>query len=505
MRKLSLGLSLVLMAALLACVEPALATYPGQNGRFVRGSDAITTKNPDGSGLLQVTTPAGFSDSAPAWSPNGQRIAFQRFLTNPNQDDIYVVNADGTGLAPVTQTPTQSEDHPSFSPAGTKLVFGTCCTQLETINVDGTGRAPLTTAPPNTFYGSPKWSPDGTKIAFLGGGFGGAPSDIYTINPNGTGLANITNTATVSETTFDWSPDGSRIVFDAYSTTDPQGDVDVYVMNSDGTGRTDLTPTPAQYDGRPLWAPNGAQILFLSSRTPGGLYLINTNGTSPSWFEENQLVDDWQAAAVAAPAGPVRPKGATPLRIPLVPAYRKCNAPDLTHGAPLAYPSCSSDTLLSQYLTVGTPDANSRQANAVDSIVLRAITGDPATQANEADVKMDALITDVRGRDAPSYADYLAELRVLMTVRLTQRIELQTTSDFPFNWSVPCAGTPDPSIGSSCEASTSANAQVPGAVPEGYKSIWQLGQIHVQDGGEDGDGSTEGDNTLYLKQGIFVP
>jgi hypothetical protein len=38
-----------------------------------------------------------------------------------------------------------------------------------------------------------------------------------------------------------------------------------------------------------------------------------------------------------------------------------------------------------------------------------------------------------------------------------------------------------------------------------YRAIWQLGEVQVQDGGEDGEGATTTDNTLFLKQGIFVP
>ena len=45
----------------------------------------------------------------------------------------------------------------------------------------------------------------------------------------------------------------------------------------------------------------------------------------------------------------------------------------------------------------------------------------------------------------------------------------------------------------------------PGALVEGRRAIWQLGALQVYDGGSDGDGDTPGDNTLFLKQGIFVP
>jgi hypothetical protein len=45
---------------------------------------------------------------------------------------------------------------------------------------------------------------------------------------------------------------------------------------------------------------------------------------------------------------------------------------------------------------------------------------------------------------------------------------------------------------------------MPGAVPEGKRSVWRLGTIEVNDGGSDGLAATGG-NTLFMKQGVFVP
>src|SRR3954463_8940718 len=60
-----------------------------------------------------------------------------------------------------------------------------------------------------------------------------------------------------------------------------------------------------------------------------------------------------------------RPKGATPIRVPFVPAYKPCTAANRTHGAPLAFPSCNPPEQVSPYLTIGTPDANGATANAI--------------------------------------------------------------------------------------------------------------------------------------------
>jgi len=79
-----------------------------------------------------------------------------------------------------------------------------------------------------------------------------------------------------------------------------------------------------------------------------------------------------------------------------------------------------------------------------------------------------------------------------------------TMVDIPFPIGTSCAATADPAIGSTCALDTSINAIVPGAVVEGKRAIWALGQIQLQDGGSDGVVSTL-PNTVFAKQGIFVP
>ena len=55
-----------------------------------------------------------------------------------------------------------------------------------------------------------------------------------------------------------------------------------------------------------------------------------------------------------------------------------------------------------------------------------------------------------------------------------------------------------------CTANTSANATVPGAVKDGKRAIVEIGQIQINDGGDDGLNSTT-PNTLFETQGIFIP
>jgi predicted acyl esterase len=209
-----------------------------------------------------------------------------------------------------------------------------------------------------------------------------------------------------------------------------------------------------------------------------------------------------------APATFARPKGATPLRASLVPAYSQCTSANKTHGAPLAFGSCGPPSQVSPNLTVGSPDANGAPVNSIGSVRLDAIAGNPLTPADEADVQLRVSLTDVR--QAAGLADYTGQLQETTSVRITDRAnggagdEAATVQDTPVSVTVPCAATADPAKGSDCSVSTSVDAVVPGAVPEGKRSVWELGQVLVRDGGPDGLVSTP-DNSLFAVEGVFVP
>jgi hypothetical protein len=196
------------------------------------------------------------------------------------------------------------------------------------------------------------------------------------------------------------------------------------------------------------------------------------------------------------------------MRLSLVPAYSPCAAPDWQHGAPLAFGSCSPPRPASSNLTVGTPDANGKPADSTGSVRLAVATGDPSTPADDADVRVDAGITDVRKK--ADLTDYTGELDVRLTLRITDRSsgasgsDPVTLADAPLRIPNPCSATSTTS-GSTCAIVTTADTVLPGAVPEGRRSVWELGSVEVFDGGADGLASSTADNSLFAKQGVFVP
>jgi hypothetical protein len=220
--------------------------------------------------------------------------------------------------------------------------------------------------------------------------------------------------------------------------------------------------------------------------------------------------------AELASASHVRPKGATPVRVYLVPAYRQCTSSNRTHGTPLAFPSCSPPVQASNFLTVGTPDANGAGANSVGFLLLKV---NPASTNN---VTITSTISDVRclpGTAAgvcnsantaggPDYSGGLqgnAWLRISDHYNGSSLTEAATVVDLPFPINMTCANTADTSIGGLC--SIPPNAVQPALYPQGTstRAVAQLTQIQIFDGGADGQAGTTADNTLFEVQGIFIP
>jgi TolB protein len=109
---------------------------------------------------------------------------------------------------------------------------------------------------------------------------GGGPIDIYVVEATGGEPTNLTRSP--SNDTFPrWSPDGSKIAF----SSDRDGNPEIYVMNADGSNPINLTYSPAQesIQGDFAWSPDGAQILFHSDRDNGDIevYVMNADGTDP--------------------------------------------------------------------------------------------------------------------------------------------------------------------------------------------------------------------------------
>jgi phospholipase C len=195
----------------------------------------------------------------------------------------------------------------------------------------------------------------------------------------------------------------------------------------------------------------------------------------------------------------VRPRGATPLRISLTVAFKGCTAPNRTHGPPLAFDSCAPPQQTSNFLTVGTGDANGQPADSTGKVRYDVVPGD---------AKIVIEMTDVRNKS--DLSPYTGELQADQALRITDRQngpsqdEPGTLTDTHFPITVPCSASAGTTVGATCGVTTTANALEPGAIIAGNRAIWDLGQVQVFDGGASGMAGAS-DATLFEDEGIFVP
>ena len=280
------------------------ATFPGANGKiaFVRYPHDVPdpimdifVMNPDGSDQVNLTNDPS-DDGSPAWSPNGEKIAFSKQIGASIR--LNVMNADGSGRTQIGHV-TDASQEPTWSPDGAKIAFTfTAAGNPEIYLIDPVngGETRLTTNPgPDR---NPDWSPDGTKIAFESQTAAHPRPNIYVINPDGTGRTRLTDsTSTGYASEPSWSPDGSRI---AYSGDDNE----IFVMNSDGSNQHNISNSPSDGEGGPDWSPDGNHIVFARvSSAPfdhPDIYVMNADGTA-----QTQLTTGpdfvWNGAAVWQP------------------------------------------------------------------------------------------------------------------------------------------------------------------------------------------------------------
>jgi Tol biopolymer transport system component/DNA-binding winged helix-turn-helix (wHTH) protein len=262
---------ILVVAAVVAVLAGSVATFVYL--KRPRSSPAPTSRAK--STLVRLTN-NNASDDGPAWSPDGNRIAFAS--NRDGKAEIYLMNTDGSNVRRLTNN--LSDDYgPKWSPDGRKILFDSDRDgnkEVYVMDADGGNQTRLTS---NTATDSAtSWSPDGSQIAFASNrdhanfyNF-----DIYLMNADGSNVRRI-----VDDPEYDaeprWSPDGKQILF----VTGRNGNFDLYVMNADGTAQRNLTADYDKNDGAATWSPDGKNIAFV--RTLAGkeqIFVMNGDGTN---------------------------------------------------------------------------------------------------------------------------------------------------------------------------------------------------------------------------------
>ena len=223
-----------------------------------------------------------------AFSPDGARIAFDNNLVD--QYGIETANPDGSDI--VRLTDGVNDSWPSWSPDGRKVFFSsgrygsstrrctpgadfTCPTDIYVMDADGSDVVRLTTDPAPEY--APIQSPDGGRIAFVKVANDVGYTAIFTMEPDGTGVRQVSSADGGSDFSPSWSPDGSQLVFAAIR-NEARG---IFVVNADGTGEHQIVGgSGGPYVADPVWSPDGSLIAYVQSTDhDNALFLVNPDGS----------------------------------------------------------------------------------------------------------------------------------------------------------------------------------------------------------------------------------
>jgi Tol biopolymer transport system component len=273
----------------------------------------------DGRGARRIVGGSGW-DESPAWSPDGSRIAFEKAIyeLGAREDtlkaiDVWTARADGRDRRNVTRDGSAAA--PAWSPDGGRLAFARG-NGVFVVRRDGSGKRHVARRADPTM---PAWSPDGRQIAFA------VPGELWIARADGTGERLLARGAS-SDTHAVWSPDGRSIAYgatgvfvvssaggrprllsrhDEEALWSPDGRrialvrsgtprlAGIFLAARDGRGRRRLTKG---LDTELAWSPDGRRIAFRRGLLVGDIYIVNVDGSSLRNVTRTPKLDERQPA-----------------------------------------------------------------------------------------------------------------------------------------------------------------------------------------------------------------
>jgi Tol biopolymer transport system component len=234
------------------------------SGFHIYSLDVVTRR------LSQLTHSQCGNEVAPAWSPAGRRLAYER---SNGERGIYVVRADGGGSRRVISGEASG---PAWAPDGKRLAY-VVGGSLWIARLSG-GRA-LRLKTGDYLVDRPAWSPDGGRIAF-GANLRGDTLDVA-FSVRGVSIHGGRAQLLVGDGSDPaWSPDGASLVYEIYSNF--AGPTQIRIADRSGGDR--LVHNLPEGNAIPSWSPDGKAIaiLWYAAGDRGDhvvVYLVRPDGT----------------------------------------------------------------------------------------------------------------------------------------------------------------------------------------------------------------------------------
>jgi Tol biopolymer transport system component len=262
------------------------------------GLRIVYVSDVDGSKDLWMTDATGANNAAfvawptderdPAWAPDGSSVVFSS-NSGSTTHQIWRVASDGGNPTRLTNDDAEHES-PRYSPNGSTILFLSNKTgkrELWLMNADGSNPRSLALIP--TRVSDPSWSPTGGAIVYVGCQRGGA-CHLYRIN------ADASNGSPITGGDFqDWNPDwGSQGILFASNRGGEQG---LWLIQPNGSGLQQITAPAGAADLDPKWTPGGG---FVFSRSG----LSTADAASDIWLASSIAAAPEQVTHTAADTTP---------------------------------------------------------------------------------------------------------------------------------------------------------------------------------------------------------
>ena len=251
----------------------------------------LNVVNADGSNPVSLVT--GAAIWAPAWSPDGETLAFVGKASSGGRQYIYMIGADGSDLRVLPLPPPLSTipEYVAWSPDGMQIIYGASASgaiRFIKLDLDDGDTEWLRFPDTNGDFVEPwiAWSPDGSQIAVHLYAPEHSFGQLYIADADSLNAVPFTAVSAggMPFSHLTWSPDGERVLLDVHVTL-ARGREGIAVSNPDGSGlQTVMTPPPNGIQSA-AWSPDGAQIAFVAtdngaSQPEGDVFVMNADGSS---------------------------------------------------------------------------------------------------------------------------------------------------------------------------------------------------------------------------------